>query len=69
MLMPAAPVVSISASQSLTASLTTRQPIPTGLPRLDSALDDSIDQQKPGILRGHVTEVFGPPGVGKTSLA
>ncbi|KAJ5910903.1 uncharacterized protein N7473_000206 [Penicillium subrubescens] len=65
------PVISISASQSLNASAALREPIPTGLTRLDEALDDSPGDQRRsgGILRGQVTEVFGPPGVGKTSLA
>ncbi|KAJ5443497.1 uncharacterized protein N7458_007369 [Penicillium daleae] len=65
------PVISISASQSLNASAALREPISTGLPRLDETLDDSpADQRRSGgILRGQVTEVFGPPGVGKTSLA
>ncbi|KAK9855281.1 uncharacterized protein MYU51_002669 [Penicillium brevicompactum] len=60
------PVVSISASQSLNASAG-RDSIATGLPHLDAAL--AVDQQPGGILRGHVTEIFGPPGAGKTSLA
>ncbi|KAJ5693431.1 hypothetical protein N7462_002854 [Penicillium macrosclerotiorum] len=65
------PVVSISASQSLNASAAVGDPIPTGLPRLDEALDDSPPDLRRlgGILRGQVTEVFGPPGVGKTSFA
>ncbi|OQE08571.1 hypothetical protein PENVUL_c009G07761 [Penicillium vulpinum] len=64
------PVVSISASQSLNASAATRHPIATGLARLDEALNDLPDQpNQGGILRGHVTEIFGPPGAGKTSLA
>ncbi|KAF9251667.1 hypothetical protein DTO013E5_3906 [Penicillium roqueforti] len=64
------PVVSISASQSLNASAATRDPIATGLARLDEALNDLPDQSNQGgILRGHVTEIFGPPGAGKTSLA
>ncbi|KAJ5095041.1 hypothetical protein N7532_007332 [Penicillium argentinense] len=61
------PVISISASQSLNASATAAPPISTGLTRLDEALDDSLERG--GILRGQVTEVFGPPGAGKTSLA
>ncbi|OQE36327.1 hypothetical protein PENCOP_c012G04623 [Penicillium coprophilum] len=64
------PVVSISASQSLNASAATRDSIATGLARLDEALNDFPDQpNQGGILRGHVTEIFGPPGAGKTSLA
>ncbi|KAJ5743583.1 hypothetical protein N7533_008453 [Penicillium manginii] len=50
---------------SLNAS--TVSPISTGLTRLDEAL--ALDSSCGGILRGKVTEVFGPPGAGKTSLA
>ncbi|KAF7716354.1 DNA recombination/repair Rad51-like protein [Penicillium ucsense] len=66
------PVISISASQSLNASAAVRESISTGLPRLNEALDDfSMDEPRRsgGIVRGHVTEVFGPPGAGKTSFA
>ncbi|KAJ5263853.1 hypothetical protein N7478_011458 [Penicillium angulare] len=65
------PVVSISASQSLNESEFSREPITTGLPRFDQALNTaSFDPQRAGgILRGQITEVFGPPGVGKTALA
>ncbi|EAU32890.1 conserved hypothetical protein [Aspergillus terreus NIH2624] len=71
-------VVSFPASQSLHASTaSTPGAISTGIPRLDEAIcprstdetaSDSVPATK-GIPRGHVTEVFGPPGVGKTSLA
>ncbi|KAL5340390.1 P-loop containing nucleoside triphosphate hydrolase protein [Aspergillus crustosus] len=69
------PVISFPASQSLQASTLLRTgAISTGLPRLDDAIcppsveeDDDVDPR--GIPKGHVTEVFGPPGVGKTSLA
>ncbi|KAF7595283.1 hypothetical protein BBP40_006783 [Aspergillus hancockii] len=72
-------VVSIPASQSLhalTASVTGA--ISTGLPQLDEAIRPPSPEDVPGragdtgpkgIPCGHVTEVFGPPGVGKTSLA
>ncbi|OQE28747.1 hypothetical protein PENSTE_c003G07675 [Penicillium steckii] len=60
------PIVSISASQSLNASETTASAISTGLTRLDQVLDDSDCR---GIRRGHITELFGPPGAGKTALA
>ncbi|KAJ5466672.1 hypothetical protein N7539_009401 [Penicillium diatomitis] len=66
------PVISISASQSLNASAAVRESISTGLPRLNEALNDfSTDEPRRsgGIVRGHVTEVFGPPGAGKTSFA
>ncbi|KAJ5541896.1 hypothetical protein N7535_004315 [Penicillium sp. DV-2018c] len=66
----APPVVSISASESLNASAASRDPIATGLPRLDEILNDIPEHSNQGgILRGHITEVFGPPGAGKTSLA
>ncbi|KAA8646899.1 uncharacterized protein ATNIH1004_005574 [Aspergillus tanneri] len=71
-------VVSFPASQSLHASTASApRAISTGLPRLDEALCPSfpddilgfVDVQSKGIPGGHITEVFGPPGVGKTSLA
>ncbi|KAL4892425.1 P-loop containing nucleoside triphosphate hydrolase protein [Aspergillus ambiguus] len=67
-------VVSFPASQSLHASTaSTAGVISTGIPQLDEAIcasptSVSVPETK-GIPRGHVTEVFGPPGVGKTSLA
>ncbi|KAF4865739.1 hypothetical protein CGCSCA1_v013821 [Colletotrichum siamense] len=48
--------------------------VSTGLKRLDEALssDDTVDtsgsKRSGGILRGQVTEVWGPPGTGKTAL-
>ncbi|KAL2788397.1 P-loop containing nucleoside triphosphate hydrolase protein [Aspergillus keveii] len=68
------PVLSFPASQSLQASAALRAgAVPTGLSRLDDAISPlSIDEGEgvsQGIPQGHVTEVFGPPGVGKTSLA
>ncbi|KAL2847459.1 P-loop containing nucleoside triphosphate hydrolase protein [Aspergillus pseudoustus] len=68
------PVVSFPASQSLQAPAALRAgAVSTGLPRLDDAicplpLEEQGDIPQ-GIPQGHVTEVFGPPGVGKTSLA
>ncbi|KAL2812668.1 P-loop containing nucleoside triphosphate hydrolase protein [Aspergillus cavernicola] len=68
------PVVSFPASQSLQASATLRAgAISTGLTRLDDAIyppsAEEGDVDSRGISQGHVTEVFGPPGVGKTYLA
>ncbi|RLL98447.1 hypothetical protein CFD26_104872 [Aspergillus turcosus] len=73
-------VISFPASQYLHAS--TASPVPgaisTGLPRLDQAISpvfsdepsqSSNDATLRGIPCGHVTEVFGPPGAGKTALA
>ncbi|KAL4818433.1 P-loop containing nucleoside triphosphate hydrolase protein [Aspergillus spinulosporus] len=69
------PVVSISASQSLQASAALSVgAISTGLTQLDAAISPLPAEQDGatetrGIPQGQVTEVFGPPGVGKTSLA
>lgn len=60
------PVLSIPASQSLGSLATLKDPISTGVGRLDKALANSMPG---GLLRGQVAEVYGPPGVGKTSLA
>ncbi|KAF4587377.1 hypothetical protein GQ602_004070 [Ophiocordyceps camponoti-floridani] len=49
------------------------QPLPTGLDRLDRALTTSNDPEifrgRGGFRRGQVTEIWGPPGSGKTALA
>ncbi|KAL2811679.1 P-loop containing nucleoside triphosphate hydrolase protein [Aspergillus granulosus] len=68
------PVVSFPASQPLQASTALRLgAVSTGLPRLDDAIcplsSEEQGEVSRGIPQGHVTEVFGPPGVGKTSLA
>ena len=66
----------LSASQALQdLSSTPRRPISTGLASLDSVLQgrghdaSSQDAIPGGISRGEVTEVYGPPGVGKTAIA
>lgn len=66
----------LSASQALqNLSSTPRKPISTGLQSLDAVLQgrdyDSLSQndQFGGISRGELTEVYGPPGVGKTAFA
>ena len=49
--------------------------ISTGLPHLDALLCGrevhSLDQDsgKGGFAKGQVTEIYGPPGVGKTAVA
>ncbi|KAL6233275.1 hypothetical protein BDW75DRAFT_193645 [Aspergillus navahoensis] len=69
------PVISFSASQSLQASAAlTVGAVSTGLTQLDDAISPLFTEQNGaadsrGIPPGQVTEVFGPPGVGKTSLA
>lgn len=66
----------LSASQALqNLSSVSQKPIPTGLSSLDAILQgkdiDSSDQTclSGGLSRGHLTEVYGPPGVGKSTLA
>lgn len=74
MLINVGPVVSFPASQSLQASSSLNvDAVSTGLPQLDDAISppsvDDGDSKTRGIPHGQVTEVFGPPGAGKTSLA
>ncbi|KAL4957195.1 P-loop containing nucleoside triphosphate hydrolase protein [Aspergillus filifer] len=68
------PVVSFPASQSLQASSALNAgAISTGLAQLDDAISppstEQMERDTQGIPQGQVTEIFGPPGVGKTSLA
>ncbi|KAL4803162.1 P-loop containing nucleoside triphosphate hydrolase protein [Aspergillus unguis] len=69
------PVVSFPASQSLQASTALDVgAVSTGLSQLDKAIgppfaDRDVEIGAVGIPQGQVTEVYGPPGVGKTSLA
>ncbi|KAK3353581.1 P-loop containing nucleoside triphosphate hydrolase protein [Lasiosphaeria hispida] len=43
--------------------------IPTGLGALDASLGSSLNGQgEGGIQKGHVTEIWGPPGSGKTTF-
>jgi RecA/RadA recombinase len=72
-------VSSIPASQALraSASLVAATALRTGLTQLDEALalptygalGTLPFSQAGGIPRGHITEVYGPPAVGKTALA
>lgn len=61
----------VSAAQALYAP---SRCISTSLPGLDSALQNRevatvVDDILPGgFSRGKVTEIYGPPGVGKTAL-
>ena len=66
----------VSASDAFTKSASSHHPpISTGLAGLDellqpngSALGSQLSSPG-GLIRGQVTEVYGPPGVGKTTLA
>ncbi|PYI09873.1 P-loop containing nucleoside triphosphate hydrolase protein [Aspergillus sclerotiicarbonarius CBS 121057] len=74
-------VISFPASQSLHASTafpaSGRNALPIGLAALDEAISpastDALSELDEGEIKGlplgHVTEVFGPPGAGKTALA
>ncbi|PKY04939.1 P-loop containing nucleoside triphosphate hydrolase protein [Aspergillus campestris IBT 28561] len=69
-------VFSFPASQSLHASgASATAKISTGLAQLDKALTPPGPEPMPestaskGLPSGHVAEIFGPPGAGKTSLA
>ncbi|KAM0795108.1 P-loop containing nucleoside triphosphate hydrolase protein [Usnea florida] len=66
----------VSATQTLhDSSSTSKRPISTGLRSLDVFLQgresETSSQLTPpvGVSRGEVTEIYGPPGVGKTALA
>lgn len=66
----------LSATQALkNLSSAPRSPIPTSLKHLDDILQGrdndmpSQDNLPGGMSRGEVTEIFGPPGIGKTTLA
>ena len=61
----------VTAVEALQNAAAKARGIPSGLPTLDNVLVNSqngLSIATPGIQRGHVTEVFGPPGVGKTTF-
>ncbi|KAF1982717.1 P-loop containing nucleoside triphosphate hydrolase protein [Aulographum hederae CBS 113979] len=65
----------VSATQALlTLKANVPRAISTGLPRLDSLLSgNGVSTQQDadmvgGLVRGQITEVYGPPGVGKTTF-
>lgn len=68
----------VSAAQALQGRRSAPRAVSTGLPRLDAAL--ASPPSRPGrlalgpgggggIVRGQLTEAYGPPGVGKSALA
>ncbi|KAI9798794.1 MAG: hypothetical protein M1833_004625 [Piccolia ochrophora] len=67
----------VSASQALQdRNLPRGRRLSTGLPSLDVSLMETgartggtVQASPGGVLRGQLTEIYGPPGVGKTSLA
>lgn len=60
----------ISGVEALQAVTVKARAIPTSLDTLDSYLlpINALPRAASGIQRGHVTEIFGPPGAGKTAL-
>lgn len=60
----------VSAIEALQNAAAKAKGIPCGLPALDELLPSNrgLSLATPGIQRGHVTEVYGPPGVGKTTF-
>lgn len=59
----------ISGAEALQTALIGVKAIETSLPTLDSLLvSNNQPLATPGIQIGHVTEVYGPPGVGKTTF-
>lgn len=60
----------ISGVEALQAVTVKAKAIPTSLDTLDSYLlpINALPRAASGIQRGHVTEIYGPPGVGKTAL-
>lgn len=60
----------ISASQALQNAASRKLGISTSLPNLDQAFRSSFAMSSSkGLPRGQLTEVYGPPGVGKTAFA
>ncbi|KAH6634549.1 hypothetical protein B0J18DRAFT_461712 [Chaetomium sp. MPI-SDFR-AT-0129] len=59
----------VSAAEALQALEEANSPgLITGLTSLDASLDPVLGSGQGGIQKGHVTEVWGPPGAGKTAL-
>ena len=69
-------LATLSASEALQRLTSgSSKSISTGLSRVDALLQNreirssSQDNLNGGLARGHVTEVYGPPGVGKSTFA
>ena len=69
-------LATLSASEALQRLTSgSSKSISTGLSRVDALLQNreidssSQDSLNGGLTRGHVTEVYGPPGVGKSTFA
>lgn len=61
----------LNGTQAFLDAIEKHKPISTGIPQLDRAIrgpNDPLDSAG-GVPRGSVTEVYGPPGSGKTTLA
>ena len=60
----------LNGAQALLGALEKQKPCSTGIDNLDATLRTAGNalSQDGGILRGCLTEVYGPPGCGKTSL-
>lgn len=59
----------ISGADALQTTSIRAKAIETSLPTLDSTLlPNNLPLATPGIQIGHVTEIYGPPGVGKTTF-
>lgn len=70
---PAHRLPTLNGTQALQAAFELQKPISTGLSVLDDILSDHDENNEKltngGIDRGTVTEIYGPPGVGKTTFA
>lgn len=60
----------LNGAQALVEVVGKRKPIPTGLTNVDAALSTAYALLSDGgIHRGSITEIYGPPGCGKTHFA
>lgn len=68
---PAHRLPTLNGAKALLDAVEKQKPIPTGLVDLDAALSAhyGLVEADGGIIRGCVTEIYGPPGSGKTRFA